>query len=33
MPFADPTVGGVSGRQNVNDPRGLLQRVNDMYLD
>lgn len=33
MPFADPTVGGVSTRQNVYNPRGFLQRVNDMYLD
>jgi hyaluronan synthase len=33
MPFADPTVGGAVARQNVDDPRGLLQRVNDMYLD
>ncbi|MGZ4602855.1 MAG: glycosyltransferase [Kineosporiaceae bacterium] len=33
MPFADPAVGGVSARQNVHAPRGLLQRVNDMYLD
>jgi cellulose synthase/poly-beta-1,6-N-acetylglucosamine synthase-like glycosyltransferase len=33
MPFADPDVGGVSARQNVHAPRGLLQRVNDMYLD
>jgi hyaluronan synthase len=33
MPFADPVVGGVSARQNVHAPRGLLQRVNDMYLD
>ncbi len=33
MPFADPTVGGASARQNVDRPSGLLQRVNDMYLD
>lgn len=33
MPFADPRVGGVSTRQNVYNPRGFLQRVNDMYLD
>lgn len=33
MPFADPCVGGVSTRQNVYNPRGFLQRVNDMYLD
>jgi hyaluronan synthase len=33
MPFADPCVGGVATRQNVYNPRGFLQRVNDMYLD
>lgn len=33
MPFADPRVGGVSTRQNVYNPRGFLQHVNDMYLD
>lgn len=33
MPFADPTIGGVSTRQNVYNPRGFLQHVNDMYLD
>jgi Glycosyltransferase like family 2 len=33
MPFVDPRVGGVSTRQNVYNPRGFLQRVNDMYLD
>jgi len=33
MPFADPVVGGVSTRQNVYNPVGFLQRVNDMYLD
>jgi cellulose synthase/poly-beta-1,6-N-acetylglucosamine synthase-like glycosyltransferase len=33
MPFADPAVGGVSTRQNVYNPAGFLQRVNDMYLD
>jgi cellulose synthase/poly-beta-1,6-N-acetylglucosamine synthase-like glycosyltransferase len=33
MPFVDPAVGGVAARQNVHAPRGLLQRVNDMYLD
>lgn len=33
MPFADPTVGGVATRQNVYNPKGFLQRVNDMYLD
>ena len=32
-PFADPRVGGVGTRQNVHNPRGFLQRVNDMYLD
>jgi cellulose synthase/poly-beta-1,6-N-acetylglucosamine synthase-like glycosyltransferase len=33
MPFADPALGGVSTRQNVYNPVGFLQRVNDMYLD
>lgn len=33
MPFADAAVGGVSTRQNVYNPKGFLQRVNDMYLD
>jgi cellulose synthase/poly-beta-1,6-N-acetylglucosamine synthase-like glycosyltransferase len=33
MPFADDGIGGVAARQNVHRPRGLLQRVNDMYLD
>ena len=33
MPFADPRVGGVSTRQNVYNPKGFLQHVNDMYLD
>jgi cellulose synthase/poly-beta-1,6-N-acetylglucosamine synthase-like glycosyltransferase len=33
MPFVDPRVGGVSTRQNVYNPVGFLQRVNDMYLD
>jgi len=33
MPFADPRVGGVSTRQNVYNPKGFLQQVNDMYLD
>jgi cellulose synthase/poly-beta-1,6-N-acetylglucosamine synthase-like glycosyltransferase len=33
MPFLDPRVGGVGTRQNVYNPRGFLQRVNDMYLD
>jgi hyaluronan synthase len=32
-PFADPKVGGVGTRQNVYNPVGFLQRVNDMYLD
>lgn len=32
-PFADPRVGGVGTRQNVYNPRGFLQRVNDMFLD
>ncbi|MFF3563434.1 glycosyltransferase [Streptomyces sp. NPDC002574] len=32
-PFADPKVGGVGTRQNVYNPRGFLQRVNDMFLD
>lgn len=32
-PFADPVVGGVSTRQNVYNPHGFLERVNDMYLD
>lgn len=32
-PFADPRIGGVGTRQNVYNPRGFLQRVNDMYLD
>lgn len=33
MPFADHAVGGVSTRQNVYNPKGFLQHVNDMYLD
>ncbi len=33
MPFADAGVGGVATRQNVYNPSGFLQRVNDMYLD
>jgi glycosyltransferase involved in cell wall biosynthesis len=33
MPFADAGIGGVAARQNVHRPRGVLQRVNDMYLD
>lgn len=32
-PFVDPKVGGVGTRQNVYNPKGFLQRVNDMYLD
>jgi len=32
-PFADPGIGGVGTRQNVYNPRGLWQNVNDMYLD
>ncbi|MFJ9709424.1 glycosyltransferase [Streptomyces sp. NPDC101234] len=32
-PFADPKIGGVGTRQNVYNPEGFLQRVNDMYLD
>ncbi|WP_128375992.1 glycosyltransferase [Streptomyces cavernae] len=32
-PFADPKIGGVGTRQNVYNPKGFLQRVNDMYLD
>lgn len=32
-PFADLGIGGVGTRQNVSDPRGLWQRINDMYLD
>ncbi|MFD3451755.1 glycosyltransferase [Streptomyces sp. NPDC058691] len=32
-PFADPKVGGVGTRQNVYNPKGFLQRVNDMFLD
>jgi cellulose synthase/poly-beta-1,6-N-acetylglucosamine synthase-like glycosyltransferase len=33
MPFADPRLGGVATRQNVYNPKGFLQRVNDIYLD
>jgi hyaluronan synthase len=33
MPFADPGIGGVATRQNVYNPKGFLQHVNDMYLD
>lgn len=33
MPFADPRMGGVATRQSVYNPKGFLQRVNDMYLD
>jgi hyaluronan synthase len=32
-PFADPKIGGVGTRQNVYNPRGLWQRVADIYLD
>ncbi|MEH0576253.1 MULTISPECIES: glycosyltransferase [Streptomyces] len=32
-PFADPRIGGVGTRQNVYNPKGFLQRVNDMFLD
>ncbi|MFF4402768.1 glycosyltransferase [Streptomyces sp. NPDC001480] len=32
-PFADPKIGGVGTRQNVYNPKGFLQRVNDMFLD
>lgn len=32
-PFADPRVGGVGTRQNVYNPTGILQRMNDIYLD
>ena len=32
-PFADPTIGGVGTRQNVYNPRGLWQRLADMFLD
>lgn len=32
-PFADPAIGGVGTRQNVYNPKGFLQRVNDMFLD
>lgn len=32
-PFADLGIGGVGTRQNVWAPRGLWQRINDMYLD
>jgi len=33
MPFADPEIGAVATRQNVYNPVGFLQRVNDIYLD
>jgi hyaluronan synthase len=33
MPFADSSVGGVTARQNVSDPRTVWQQLNDMYLD
>jgi cellulose synthase/poly-beta-1,6-N-acetylglucosamine synthase-like glycosyltransferase len=32
-PFADPRIGGVGTRQNVWKPKGLWQRITDMYLD
>jgi hyaluronan synthase len=32
-PFADPEVGGVGTRQNVWEPKGLLQNAADLYLD
>lgn len=32
-PFADPGIGGVGTRQNVADPKGFWQRINDIYLD
>ncbi|MCX4405510.1 MULTISPECIES: glycosyltransferase [unclassified Streptomyces] len=32
-PFIDPRIGGVGTRQNVYNPKGFLQRVNDMFLD
>lgn len=33
IPFADPWVGGVAGRQNVVNPRTFAQRIFDMQLD
>ena len=33
MPFQDPEIGGVATRQSVYNPKGFLQRVNDIYLD
>lgn len=33
MPFADSTVGAVTTRQNVMNPRTVWQHLNDMYLD
>ena len=33
MPFVDPLIGAVATRQNVYNPSGFLQRVNDIYLD
>lgn len=33
MPFVDPQIGGVATRQSVYNPKGFLQRVNDIYLD
>lgn len=32
-PFADPRIGGVGTRQNVWKPKGLWQRITDMFLD
>ena len=32
-PFADPRIGGVGTRQNVWQPKGLWQRITDMFLD
>lgn len=32
-PFADPRMGGVGTRQNVWRPRGLWQRITDIFLD
>ncbi|MDX1657503.1 MAG: glycosyltransferase [Nitriliruptorales bacterium] len=32
-PFADPSVGGVGTRQNVDRPTTMWQHLNDMYLD
>ncbi|MDQ4132632.1 MAG: glycosyltransferase [Actinomycetota bacterium] len=32
-PFANPSIGGVGTRQNVYNPEGIWQYLNDMYLD